>query len=1142
MKSISTFFLFCLSLFAIQSSYAKTDIIPLDGIWQLSFDRQNQGKEKKWWESKLPNTIETQVPGNLERHDPQHNGWVWYERSFETPRHVGPNGKIRLKFWQVFYFAEVWINGKYIGQHEGAEDPFVFDITNALNPEGTENRLIVRVMNPTSMRNEPPFERWTVSGAFGCGGIIDSVELLVSPAVYLEDLHLIPDCKTGSIKVRIRVMNSESDPVQGSLSLSASHCKGTTSGNTEAELHWNDLSLIPGENLLEKSISIPNFRLWNLNDPNLYFVTARFEKKGGSGESDTKSDRCGFRDFRFENGFFRLNGKRIYLKSSHTGASTPVSGRIPLDPDFLRKDLILSKAMNFNMIRFIGIEGVARRFQLDLCDEIGLLVYEECCTSCMLGPSPWRAKRFINALEGMLHRDRNHPCIVCWGLLNEISHVPTLLQASQIRERVHELAPGRVVFFNSGSFDPFKEEYHLDHPISGWHFPGTLLPFIALNESGTTIPLPRGSLPDGYLALMPQVNMMCAAVRWTAQEDGPHQIDLGMKSLGPWETKYQLFHEKKELEKGEFYNHGSKRTKNLEYSKTLDFRKGESFWIVLLNETPAAIEMTVVSPNGIKNDIRKDFSWERNPNGPWTFGSRVAGKLSSHDFEPFTTGQESFAIHSKKIGRISNPGSSQWEDLLADVHRYVKQTPESMKENLKEKKEGDYPIFLSEYGFTGGVDLARLMRKYEQYQGTNVTMYFGLQESIKNFQKVWQEWKLNEIFLSPEEYFRQTVARCAELRRFGINALRANPAIVGYSLTGTNDPGICGEGLTSAFRELKPGHVDVLAELFSPLRFSLFIDPIQIYSGEKLKFEIVLVNEDILPAGRYPVRITIRGPQGFCAYDKKIDITVPERSDGKENPFALSVYSDEFVIKGPAGDYFLRADMQEKAACSGGPERFYLNDHESMPLIQRPCIVWGKDQDLIKKLDQLAIKTISFDEAEKKGLFERTGKEAPVILLGENVSNKNQERFNRLWEICRKGAHVVILAPQAVQNYGVITEFLPFDKSECGSVKKISRGYTCAEDWNKFHSFFQGMPCGTFLDPVYYANLMPECGLVDLKTPDEVIAGSCISGHLFPATATMVLWQLGKGSLLLNTFQIQKYLGSDPSAELLLRNIINMIE
>ncbi len=135
------------------------------------------------------------------------------------------------------------------------------------------------------------------------------------------------------------------------------------------------------------------------------------------GRRRRRSVRCGFRDFRFEDGHFRLNGRRIYLRCSHTGNCCPVGLELPVDPDWLRRDLINAKMMRFNAIRFIA--GVAKRYQLDVAGEIGLMVYEEAYASWCLADSPRMAERYDESLLGVVRRDCNHPSVVIWGLLNE---------------------------------------------------------------------------------------------------------------------------------------------------------------------------------------------------------------------------------------------------------------------------------------------------------------------------------------------------------------------------------------------------------------------------------------------------------------------------------------------------------------------------------------------------------------------------------------------------------------------------------------------------------------------------------------------------------------------------------------------------
>jgi beta-galactosidase/beta-glucuronidase len=65
-----------------------------------------------------------------------------------APANPYPAGRYVLRFWQVDYLAEVWLNGMSVGGHEGGETPFVLDVTSHIKP-GEKNHLAVRVLNPT---------------------------------------------------------------------------------------------------------------------------------------------------------------------------------------------------------------------------------------------------------------------------------------------------------------------------------------------------------------------------------------------------------------------------------------------------------------------------------------------------------------------------------------------------------------------------------------------------------------------------------------------------------------------------------------------------------------------------------------------------------------------------------------------------------------------------------------------------------------------------------------------------------------------------------------------------------------------------------------------------------------------------------
>ena len=73
------------------------------------------------------------------------------------------------------------------------------------------------------------------------------------------------------------------------------------------------------------------------------------------------------------------------------------------------------KAMGFNMARCIA--GLGKRYMMDLADELGFLVYDESYAAWLVTPSPHLAERWNKTVAGMIRRDRNHPSVVIWGLL-----------------------------------------------------------------------------------------------------------------------------------------------------------------------------------------------------------------------------------------------------------------------------------------------------------------------------------------------------------------------------------------------------------------------------------------------------------------------------------------------------------------------------------------------------------------------------------------------------------------------------------------------------------------------------------------------------------------------------------------------------
>jgi hypothetical protein len=441
----------------IEGVNSETPATLLDGEWLIATDPQNVGREMRWERGPVPEAKTTRVPSIIQEVFPAYHGVAWYWREFVAPAHRHADERCLIRFGAVDYLADVWVNGVHVGQHEGGETPFVVDAAKAFKLQGS-NRLAVRVLNPTNepidgiVLAETPHQNKAVpyvnGSGYDRGGILESVEVSIVPGVRIENLYVRPDWKTGRIGIQANLRNATQAAASGHLTFSVAPA---ATGET---LLARDLehNLPPGDTLIETDLQVDDHRLWDLNDPYLYRVTARVGSQGKEGFHET-SVRCGFRDFRVAKGYFRLNGKRLFLRSTHTGNHCPIGQVVPPSaaPDLLRRDLFYAKASGFNTVRFIS--GIAHPYQLDLCDEIGLLVYEESFAAWLLKDSPKMKERYDFSTREMVRRDRNHPSVVIWGMLNETQDGPVFREAVSALSIVRSLDDTRLVLLGSGRWD-----------------------------------------------------------------------------------------------------------------------------------------------------------------------------------------------------------------------------------------------------------------------------------------------------------------------------------------------------------------------------------------------------------------------------------------------------------------------------------------------------------------------------------------------------------------------------------------------------------------------------------------------------------------------------------------------------------------
>jgi Glycosyl hydrolases family 2, sugar binding domain/Glycosyl hydrolases family 2/Glycosyl hydrolases family 2, TIM barrel domain len=442
----------------------------IDNGWSIATDPGNIGRQEAWFRKPRLEAKTIRVPSILQEAFPSYHGVVWYWVEVEAPQNPYPHGRYFLRFHAVDYLADVWLNSVHIGSHEGGETPFVLDATAAMQP-GKENLLAVRVLNPGDqpidgiVLAETPhhnkFVHFQNGAIYDYGGIIEPVELFLTPPFRIQDLFLRPDWQSGSLQVRIAIDSSSEAIQKARLSFTVSQSGiGDPVTVESSEIH------LPASTFdLDRELKISKHHLWELDDPFLYRLSVVLESTDGV-ISHQASVRFGFRDFRVVNGYFRLNGRRLFLRSTHTGNHVPFGLQVPPPgfPDLARRDMIYAKACGFNTVRFIA--GVGFPYQMDMCDELGLLVYEESAASWLLQDSPKMKERYEGSVREMILRDRNHPSLVIWGLLNETKDGPVFREARSALPLVRSLDDTRLVLLSSGRFDGHLEVGSVSNPGS----------------------------------------------------------------------------------------------------------------------------------------------------------------------------------------------------------------------------------------------------------------------------------------------------------------------------------------------------------------------------------------------------------------------------------------------------------------------------------------------------------------------------------------------------------------------------------------------------------------------------------------------------------------------------------------------------
>ncbi|KFY06645.1 hypothetical protein V492_07880 [Pseudogymnoascus sp. VKM F-4246] len=411
-------------------------------------------------------------------HVPTENPTGTYRRTFSVPSSWEESSQLRLRFEGVDSSFHVWVNGNPVGYHQGSRNPSEFDVTGFVTRDSI-NEITVRVYQWCDGTYIEDQDQWWLSG------IYRDVYLLAFPGeARIEDFFVktILDEQYKDATLAVSLDLALTVDVDISLTL-----RDSAQGNQTVKSET--ISVQAGQSKIDFSLQISAPRKWTAETPTLYGLEISLHSKALGKTLQTIKHSVGFRSVELKDGLMCVNGLPILLRGVNRHDHHPLHGRaVPLS--FIKKDLLLMKHHNVNALRCSHYPSHPRLYEL--CDEIGLWVMDEADLEChgfydaiarpldipeemdygerkkLTFPQAaaftsdndaWK-DQYVDRMEQVLHRDKNHASIIIWSLGNEAFYGKNHKAMYDYAKRVD---PGRLVHYegdmDAQSADMFSYMY-----------------------------------------------------------------------------------------------------------------------------------------------------------------------------------------------------------------------------------------------------------------------------------------------------------------------------------------------------------------------------------------------------------------------------------------------------------------------------------------------------------------------------------------------------------------------------------------------------------------------------------------------------------------------------------------------------------
>ena len=388
-------------------------------------------------------------------------GTCTYSTTFAAPAFDAASQEVWLQFEGVNSSAKVLLNGRNICTHDGGYSTFRVHVSDLL---AKDNQLTVEVDNSINDRVYPQKADFTFYG-----GIYRDISLMVVSKNHIALGHfgdtgvkITPALKDGRADIRVETLVEGEGAVSVELQDAAGSIVARAEG-ADAQLH----------------LDAPH--LWDgVKDPYLYTCVVRLSSDGTV--VDEVSTRVGLRTFSVDsrNGFF-LNGRPYPLHGVSRHQDRKGVGNA-ITREMHDEDMALIRELGANTVRLAHYQH--DQYFYDLCDQYGMVVWAE--IPYISEHLPNGRANTISQMKELICQNYNHPCIVCWGVSNEITistrdKADMLDNHRELNDLCHKMDSTRLTTLACYAMcGPFNPVAHITDLVSwnlylGWYVPGLFL-------------------------------------------------------------------------------------------------------------------------------------------------------------------------------------------------------------------------------------------------------------------------------------------------------------------------------------------------------------------------------------------------------------------------------------------------------------------------------------------------------------------------------------------------------------------------------------------------------------------------------------------------------------------------------------------